>query len=82
MASDNEIDPTTHHLVPDHSIAEPEEFNKLLEKYNIKKEQLPKILHSDPVAQHIGARPGDVVKIIRNSETAGAALAFRLVVED
>lgn len=81
MAPEKELDPTTHRLVPEHRMAEAEEVNTLLEKYNIKKEQLPKILHSDPVAQHIGARPGDVVKIIRKSQTAGAALAFRLVVE-
>lgn len=74
--------PMEHELVPEHRIAEPEEVNALLEKYDIKKEQLPKALVSDPVIKYIGARPGDVIKIIRRSETAGAALAFRIVVED
>lgn len=74
--------PMDHDLVPEHRIADPEEVNALLEKYDINKEQLPKLLESDPVAKHIEARPGDVIKIIRQSETAGASLAFRLVVEE
>ena len=54
-----------HKLVPHHEILSQEEVEKLLKTYNIKKEQLPRMLLSDPVAKAIGAKEGDIVKIIR-----------------
>ncbi|MHA1502692.1 MAG: DNA-directed RNA polymerase subunit RpoH/Rpb5 C-terminal domain-containing protein [Candidatus Heimdallarchaeota archaeon] len=50
------------------------------EKYNIKRRQLPKILTSDPAVKAIGAKPGQIVKIFRESEIAGEILAYRLVI--
>jgi hypothetical protein len=52
-----------------------------LEKYEIKPDQLPRILANDPAVQSIGAKPGQVVKIIRKSPTAKSATAYRLVIE-
>jgi DNA-directed RNA polymerase subunit H len=52
-----------------------------LEKYRIKPEQLPKILDSDPAVVSIGAVPGQIVKIIRKSQTAKYAIAYRLVIK-
>lgn len=71
-----------HELVPEHVILNKEEVNELLSKYNISLNQLPKIKASDAVIQIIGAKPGDVVKIIRPSLTAGKSVYYRLVVED
>jgi DNA-directed RNA polymerase subunit H len=42
---------------------------------------LPKIKMSDPAVKEIGAKPGDIIKIIRESETAGQSEFFRLVIE-
>jgi len=70
-----------HVLVPRHRVLSPEEKEALLKKYNIKPSQLPKMLNSDPVAIAIGAKPGDVVEIIRKSPVAGETLAYRMVVE-
>ncbi|MCD6360595.1 DNA-directed RNA polymerase subunit H [Thermoplasmatales archaeon ex4484_30] len=69
-----------HDLVPYHSILSPKEAKKILEAYKINKDQLPKMLVTDPVARAIGARVGDIVKIIRKSPTAGESVAYRLVV--
>lgn len=71
-----------HKLVPHHEILSQEEVEKLLKTYNIKKEQLPRMLLSDPVAKAIGAKEGDIFKIIRKSPTAGISIAYRLVVKE
>ena len=70
-----------HELVPKHEILSEEEKKELLKKYNITEKQLPKILASDPVVKAIGAKPGDVIRIIRNSHVAGRSVYYRIVVE-
>jgi DNA-directed RNA polymerase subunit H len=57
------------------------EKKELLEKYHIKPDQLPRILTNDPAVISTGAKPGQIVKIIRKSPTAKYATAYRLVVE-
>ncbi|MEM4941357.1 MAG: DNA-directed RNA polymerase subunit H [Candidatus Nezhaarchaeales archaeon] len=69
-----------HELVPKHILLTKEERKQLLEQLKIKPEQLPWIRASDPVAKLIGAKPGDIVKIIRKSPTAGETIAYRFVV--
>jgi DNA-directed RNA polymerase subunit H (RpoH/RPB5) len=70
-----------HVLVPRHETISEEEKKQLFEKYNITPDQLPKILDTDPVSKSIGARSGQIVKIIRKSHTAKESVGFRLVVE-
>ncbi|HMK47007.1 MAG TPA: DNA-directed RNA polymerase subunit H [Methanocella sp.] len=70
-----------HELVPEHILLGEDETEELLKQYNISKGQLPKIKTSDVVVKQINAKPGDVIKIIRNSLTAGRAVAYRLVIE-
>jgi len=62
-----------HAMVPDHQIMTEEELTGLLSLYNITSEQLPRIYHDDPAVKTIGAKPGDVIRIIRTSHTAGRA---------
>ncbi|QLC49384.1 DNA-directed RNA polymerase subunit H [Methanolobus zinderi] len=69
-----------HELIPKHEIMSEEDLKTVLKMYNIGKEQLPKIKVDDPVIQEIGAQAGEVVKITRNSQTAGEAYYYRLVI--
>lgn len=71
-----------HELVPKHIILSEDEKQKVIEKYRITKmSQFPSVLKSDPVVEAIGAKPGDLIKIIRKSNTAGKAVYYRVVVE-
>jgi DNA-directed RNA polymerase subunit H len=47
---------------------------------NAKVFQLPWIRASDPLARAIGARPGNVIRIIRKSDTSGEFVTYRFVV--
>lgn len=70
-----------HEFVPKHEILTSEEREKILAKYRMKPYQLPRIKASDPAAKAIGAMPGDMIRIIRESPTAGKYVAYRYVVE-
>jgi len=73
---------TRHELVPEHVILSDDEKQHILTKYDIDPSQLPKMITTDPVALSIGAKSGEIVKIIRESHTANKSIAYRLVVED
>lgn len=70
-----------HYLVPIHEVLSPEERKAVLEKYRVEQYKLPRIKTSDPIIRVIGAKPGDIVKIIRRSPTAGESVYYRYVVE-
>jgi DNA-directed RNA polymerase subunit H len=70
-----------HVLVPKHEIVKPEERKKLLQEYRVQPYQLPRLKASDPAVRAIGAKPGDIVRIIRDSPTAGKYVSYRHVVE-
>ena len=71
-------------IVPKHILLADSEVDGKLGPLNVSREQLPRILLKDPALKALDqeAKPGDVVEIHRVSESAGANLAYRIVVEE
>ena len=74
-----EFDIQKHKLVPKHEIMTEEEISKEFSDVDYKFKDLPKIKVNDPVAESIGAKPGDILRITRESQTAGEFITYRIV---
>ena len=77
------IDVLLHELVPKHVLLTKEESQKLLEKYHISVIDLPQIFEKDPVLIAIGAKEGDIIKIVRKSDTTVKTIDYyRYVIKE
>lgn len=74
------FNPTKHNLVPKHVKMTQEEISEMMEKYMIKKPQMPFILHTDVIAKWLGLKHGDVVKIERLNENSGISYYYRVCI--
>lgn len=72
---------STHFLIPKHELLTKEESAQVLARFNASPSQFPYIQATDSIAKEIGAKPGDLVRITRTSETAGSSTYYRYVVE-
>jgi DNA-directed RNA polymerase subunit H len=70
-----------HVYVPKHEIMTKKEAEEVLKKFNCQPTELPLIFVNDPAIIGLGIKPGDMIKIIRSSATAGESLYYRYVVE-
>ena len=70
-----------HIYVPKHEVMTKKEAEEVLEKYHCKTTDLPLIFVNDPAIIGLGVKPGDMIKIIRKSATAGESFYYRYVVE-
>jgi DNA-directed RNA polymerase subunit H (RpoH/RPB5) len=78
-----------HHLVPQHELLSEAESTKLRQEFGAAWERLPKILSTDPGLKtdpkFVAAREvhenlvGRLVRVHRPSDTAGDAIAYRVV---
>lgn len=69
-----------HDYVPVHEVVSEDERKAISEQYHAEPYQFPWIKVTDPVAIILGGRPGDVLKITQDSETAGLYYSYRYVV--
>ncbi|MBW2985513.1 DNA-directed RNA polymerase subunit H [Candidatus Woesearchaeota archaeon] len=69
-----------HILVPEQTKLNDKEKAVLLEKYHISVNNLPRILIKDKAISELKAKEKDVIKVIRQSSTAGIIEFYRVVV--
>ena len=70
-----------HVYVPKHELLSNEEAEQVMESYNARKRDMPKILTNDPIARYYNMEAGQICRIIRPSETAGFTPYYRLVIK-
>ena len=75
------LDIKNHILVPKHEKCSEAEKKRVLEKYDIEIKDLPKISINDAALYELDLKPGDLVKITRNSPVAGKTIFYRVVIE-
>jgi len=68
-----------HFFVPKHEILAKQEAEQLMKKFGVNSEQLPQILSTDPIAEGLEAKKGDIIKVTRKSLTAGETTYYRIV---
>ncbi|MFX1480626.1 MAG: DNA-directed RNA polymerase subunit H [Promethearchaeota archaeon] len=76
MTKKKKIDVLLHRFVPQHLLLTKEESQNLLEKFKIEITDLPQMFEKDPVAIAIGAKEGDIVRIIRQSHTTVRSIDY------
>ena len=69
-----------NNLIPKHILLSDEEANNILTEYKINKKNLPCILSADRIAKYYNIEPGQIVKIIRPSITAGEEIIYRVCI--
>ncbi|MFB6187103.1 MAG: DNA-directed RNA polymerase subunit H [Halobacteriaceae archaeon] len=74
------VDVSQHKLVPEHEVIDEDEVEAVLDEYDIKRTDLPKIKRRDPALPD-EADVGDVIKIKRDSRTTDTAIIYRLVIK-
>lgn len=68
-----------HMLVPKHEIMTEQEISDEFSDVDYDYKNLPKIRSNDPVVKAMGAEPGNVLRITRESQTAGVFVTYRIV---
>ena len=79
--STDKLDIKNHALVPKHEKCSESEKKSILQKYKIDLKDLPKISINDPALYELDLKPGDLIKISRESQTAGKTVFYRVVIE-
>ena len=73
------FNPSEHNLVPKHEVLSQEETEKLFTSYHVSPQSLPVMFMNDAALKGLTPKMGDIIKITRNSPTAGQAVFYRRV---
>ncbi len=65
---------------PTHEILDDNEVKEVLSRMQLKPENLPKLLSTDPQALRAGAKPGSII-LVKRSDYGHDYLYYRFVVE-
>jgi len=76
LTKKKKIDVLLHKYVPKHILLTKDETIALLHEFKIGLNDLPQMFEKDPVAIAIGAKEGDVVKIVRESDTSVKSVRY------
>ena len=71
-----------HILIPKHKKLSEKEKKSVLDSLKITINELPSIFKKDPAIAGMEVEEGDVIKIERDSPTAGSAVFFRGVINE
>ncbi len=74
------VDVLSHKMNPDLKVLSAAEKAKVLKKFGVDDNSVPKILPTDQLVGALKAKPGDLIRIERNDGT-GKYLSYRIVVE-
>ena len=69
-----------HSFIPEHKLLTDKQKQELLESHHITIRELPKIKASDSAIKEFEPKQGDVIKITRQSRSAGVSEYFRVVI--
>jgi len=78
---DRSYDIFAHQFVPKHELLSRKDAEQLMREFHIRPHQLPYVKASDPAARALGAKVGEILRIVRKSPTAGEVAVYRYVVE-
>lgn len=76
------IDIAKHVLVPKHALVSETEKKHITDELKLSGKELPKILKNDPAIVDLKTKDGDIIKITRNSFTAGEISFYRRVISN
>lgn len=68
-------------LIPKVELLTDEEQDNFCQIHMCKKRNIPKILNTDPISKYFNLKDGDIIRILRPSETSGYSPAYRLVIK-
>ena len=82
LEKDLMINLVDHIFVPKYELIDPdtEDYNKFCNIFFCKKRDIPRLPITDPVAKYYNLKRGNIVRVIRPSETTGYSSSYRLVI--
>jgi DNA-directed RNA polymerase I, II, and III subunit RPABC1 len=78
--NDLKVNLIDHVLIPECQVLSEQEKILFETEYNLKKKEMGKILSNDQLARYYGMKPGDILKIIRPSNTSGYSIYYRFCI--